>query len=323
MRKLSILLCWLLLALSPSAWAQTGAKAYAPEDLQKLDVNGRIRVLNKEYSDLSDGQRLPNDQLEFYLDQIEEANWGFSEIRQDMQESLGARPDSRLPPPRPGPQPIPVPVVPPGGGYIDAVECASANGRYSECPTPFRRPVLETQLSRGACIEGETWGRNQGIVWVNRGCRGRFVEGRRGPPGPGPRPDPVGDSFTCASEDGRRTTCRTPWGGPARLRRQLSSSACIEGQTWGTSPGVVWVNRGCRGIFEEVDFVPGYPGSAGQVVCESLNGGLRICGWNDRLGRPRLLREFSRGACIEGRSWGVDRRGLWVDRGCSGVFGVR
>jgi len=32
------------------------------------------------------------------------------------------------------------------------------------------------------------------------------------------------------------------------------------------------------------------------------------------------VRQTSSSACVRGQSWGVDRRGLWVDRGCSGVF---
>lgn len=329
MRTLSLFCGLLLLGAGAHLGAQeNSAKAYAPENLTQLSVNDRIRVLNKEYADLSDGQRLQGDQLEFYLDQIEESGWTFSQIRQDMQESLGARPDRPgrpLPPPPPPPvAPLPPPIHPGGPAYVESIECASRRERYNECATPFRNPVLAEQLSRGACIEGRTWGANGPVVWVNGGCRALFVEGRPiRPPVGGP---PVGsDSFTCGSEDGRRMTCRAPFNGPARLRRQLSSSACIEGETWGWINGNVWVNRGCRGIFEEDrrgGYYPG-PGQSAEVSCASVNGGLRICVWDDRLGRPRLLREFSRGLCVEGRTWGVDRRGLWVDQGCSGIFGVR
>ncbi len=40
-----------------------------------------------EYADQSSGRRLPDDQLEFYLDQID-SGWTFSRIKQDIAESL-------------------------------------------------------------------------------------------------------------------------------------------------------------------------------------------------------------------------------------------
>ena len=57
----------------------------------------------------------------------------------------------------------------------------------------------------------------------------------------------------------------------------------------------------------------------GVVRCESIDGRFNRCEvpWRD----ARLLRQESRGACIRGQSWGMDERGLWVDRGCRGQFG--
>jgi hypothetical protein len=58
----------------------------------------------------------------------------------------------------------------------------------------------------------------------------------------------------------------------------------------------------------------------GQVVrCESNNGKFSRCNmpWRD----AELVKQESKGACVRGQSWGVDRQGLWVDRGCRGVFG--
>jgi hypothetical protein len=36
----------------------------------------------------------------------------------------------------------------------------------------------------------------------------------------------------------------------------------------------------------------------------------------------RLLRQRSDAACRQGSSWGYDRRGIWVDRGCRADFEV-
>ncbi|HEY8328997.1 MAG TPA: DUF3011 domain-containing protein [Rhodanobacter sp.] len=55
-----------------------------------------------------------------------------------------------------------------------------------------------------------------------------------------------------------------------------------------------------------------------SIRCESTNGKFNRCAmpWRD----ARLVRQESKGACIRGESWGVDRQGLWVDRGCRGQF---
>jgi hypothetical protein len=39
-------------------------------------------------------------------------------------------------------------------------------------------------------------------------------------------------------------------------------------------------------------------------------------------GRVRLVRDYSRGRCVEWRTWGYDRRGVWVDNGCKAEFRV-
>ena len=34
----------------------------------------------------------------------------------------------------------------------------------------------------------------------------------------------------------------------------------------------------------------------------------------------QMVRQTSKSACVEGRSWGYDRGGVWVNDGCAGVF---
>lgn len=57
------------------------------------------------------------------------------------------------------------------------------------------------------------------------------------------------------------------------------------------------------------------------IECESYNYRYNHCR-ADTDGRVRLVRQTSDTACVQGRSWGYDRRGVWVDRGCAGVFRV-
>lgn len=67
-----------------------------------------------------------------------------------------------------------------------------------------------------------------------------------------------------------------------------------------------------------------YGGSAyggGRIRCESRDNRTTWCGVDTRYG-VRLLDQTSRNSCIRGRTWGTDRRGLWVTAGCRGIFEV-
>src|SRR5579859_78644 len=66
------------------------------------------------------------------------------------------------------------------------------------------------------------------------------------------------------------------------------------------------------------------PRAAAQqsVTCESNDGNRRYCG-RYAPDQVVLQRQVSSSACVRDRSWGVDRQGLWVDRGCRAIFAVR
>ena len=57
------------------------------------------------------------------------------------------------------------------------------------------------------------------------------------------------DSFKCESNDGGRKHCGSFNSNQITLDRQISGSACIEGQTWGVDREGLWVDRGCRAYF--------------------------------------------------------------------------
>jgi DUF3011 family protein len=58
------------------------------------------------------------------------------------------------------------------------------------------------------------------------------------------------------------------------------------------------------------------------VVCESRDGRRHLCA-TDTLGQITLGRQLSaRSRCVEGRTWGYDRSGIWVDRGCRAEFQI-
>jgi hypothetical protein len=225
-RLIAAVLLGLGLALAVPASAQVGTRAYAPEDLRSLSYNDQVRVISLEYSEQSRGRRIPDDQLRFYIDQVNRSNWTFSRIKQDIATSLaGGNPS-------------------PGG---QTVRCESQRGIPSTCPVPWNgNSRLVRQLSGTGCVEGQTWRSQPGAVQVYGGCRGEFARAR----GDG-RP-PVGSyQVTCSSKDNRYTTCA--WDrshGRPRLLQQLSGSPCIENRTWGYSQQQgLWVTSGCRARF--------------------------------------------------------------------------
>ena len=217
------------------------------------------------------------------------------------------------------------------------VRCESIDGRTRQCPADTYGGVrLVRQLSRGACIQGQNWGYGRNGIWVTGGCRGEFAIGYGGDRYDDGYGNGYGDPqiIRCESNDGRSRGCPIDARGGVRLIRQLSRSPCIEGQTWGRDRHGLWVSQGCRAEFEV-----GYRGNSGYgwgrdddrygygsggpqtIRCESVDGRGRHCNAPTRRG-AQLVRQLSRSACIEGHSWGWDRQGVWVDRGCRGEFSV-
>ncbi|HQE08630.1 DUF3011 domain-containing protein [Thermomonas sp.] len=207
------------------------------------------------------------------------------------------------------------------------VRCESDDGRYRECPIGDGRATLDRQLSRSACIEGRSWGQNRGRVWVDDGCRADFSVRSYGGGYDNGYGGGYGQSVRCESNDGRYNRCSLPGRGRAQLVRQISNSACIEGRSWGSDYGSVWVNDGCRGDFSVMRGNSGWNGGGwgdsgigGRVFrCESNDGRYNECAANTRAG-VQLIRQLSNSPCIEGRSWGYGRSGIWVAQGCRAEF---
>jgi hypothetical protein len=160
-----------------------------------------------------------------------------------------------------------------------------------------------------------------------------------------------GGTISCGSSDGKRAYCRVPWR-DARLVRQDSKTDCMRGRNWDMGRDGIWVDDGCRGIFQEAggygggpgwggndgrpgygggrpgDDRPGYGGGrpgyggGGQIVsCDSVNNKRVLCRWPVGRG-ARLVQQTSKSECREGYSYGFSREGIWADRGCRGQFDI-
>ncbi|MGY3264716.1 DUF3011 domain-containing protein [Lysobacter sp. HA35] len=210
---------------------------------------------------------------------------------------------------------------PPDGRTL---RCESSDGHTKECPVDASGGArLLRQLSKTPCIEEQTWGRTRRSIWVTQGCRGEFLAvsdgDGRGPIGPISGGERL---FRCGSDSGRWTHCTTRTGAQVEIVRQLSRSQCIRGQSWGMDREGVWVSGGCRAEFR---IVGGWNRpeavAPSRVRCESDKGRIHSCAIAPRA-NVRLLNQLSHTACVEGQTWGVDDRGLWVDGGCRADFEV-
>lgn len=202
------------------------------------------------------------------------------------------------------------PVAPSG-----IVRCEADGMHRVHCPMDTSAGVhLVRQLSEASCIRNTDWGVDVAGVWVARGCRAEFAA-------PLQAGAVVRTVVRCESRGTPESCAVALRGAPVRLLRQTSALPCRFGESWGAGRNEVWVSRGCKGEFEVGDRDTGFPPGERLLVCESKSNRKRFCGTTIERG-ARLLRQISGKACEEGRSWGWEREGVWVDDGCRAQFAV-
>jgi len=147
------------------------------------------------------------------------------------------------------------------------------------------------------------------------------------------------ESVDCQSRNYAYARCDVDWR-DARIVRQLSGTQCIRGQNWGIDRRGLWVDRGCGGTFVEAgrrhhrDDDRGYGYEGGwrpdpgwdqrfAINCASQDYQYNFCGVDlGGGGRAYLERQTSGSPCVEGRTWGFNRAGIWVVQGCAGIFTI-
>lgn len=111
-----------------------------------------------------------------------------------------------------------------GRGTSGSLNWRAADGTYGTCSIDNRGRVFNVRVER--------WGQSSGgiDVW----------------PGPGA----AARTLRCESERDRLRECEIPRGAGVRLISRLSDSPCIQGRTWGYDRHMIWVDNGCRAVFE-------------------------------------------------------------------------
>lgn len=187
---------------------------------------------------------------------------------------------------------------------------------------------LIKRLSDAPCTQNRTWGYNEREIWVDRGCRATFEIYR---------PDfsdlrLAEGQFVLESKDGRRTTRNMNTERGIHLVRQLSESPCTKGKTWNFDKNKVWVDKGCRAVFEVIrkgnnrpqdEIRDGYEDDRWLYVLVESVDGRRVSRHIPRARAVMKFRQYSDQPCVFGKTWGNTNDSIWVDRGCRALFKVR
>jgi Protein of unknown function (DUF3011) len=144
-----------------------------------------------------------------------------------------------------------------------------------------------------------------------------------------PQPGVPGRSgtVTCESRNDSRRHCavRNIDTESVYMQRQLSNTDCRRGHNWGVDSDGIWVDGGCRAVFEFVDRRGGGGSAAsrpGTIRCESHDDRRKHCEVsNIDPNSVTMDRKLSNANCHRGQNWDADSRGIWVDRGCRAEFG--
>ena len=223
-----------------------------------------------------------------------------------------------------------------GAQVTHRIKCESWNYKPAQCPVANIVDARLVDSLGGNCRQGPDWGFDRRGIYVNNGCRAVFdvrVETFGGgypggsypgggyPPGSGHR-----QVVRCESSDYRTIRCPMNTHGGVRVSRQISKTQCQLGRNWSFDRNSVLVKDGCR-----ADFIANEVGSGGNwgggngnnpssVECYSYDYRPARCSANIIRG-VTVDRVFG-GECIQGRTWGWDNRGIWVNNGCRARFRI-
>lgn len=144
-------------------------------------------------------------------------------------------------------------------------------------------------------------------------------------------------TISCSSDDGNRHYCSADTRGGVRMVEQKSKSPCQQGYSWGSDNRGIWVDHGCRAEFQanqgnghgyrDDNYNNNNNGNHhGQyqsevISCSSDDMHRHYCPADTR-GGVQLVKQRSDSSCRQGKSWGYDNRGIWVDKGCRADFQV-
>jgi len=121
---------------------------------------------------------------------------------------------------------------------------------------------------------------------------------------------PVQGTIECGAKAGDRNTCEGDTSRGVVLVHQTGEGNCRLGTTWGFDVKGIWVSDGCRGTFAFID-------DRVTLDCSAAPGAREVCDADTTAGVALVS---GSPACMLGRSWGIEKDGIWVSDGCQARF---
>lgn len=157
---------------------------------------------------------------------------------------------------------------PVSGGPGAAVQCSSMNYQPSRCRMDTSRGVSIGMITNQPCRQGQTWGWDGYGVWVTGNCRAWFRPGGGGYAGGGYPGSGYqggggigsgagvgngagwgGQTISCSSWNYRPARCQANTRNGITLL-SVTGGECIRNRSWGWDENGIWVNDGCRAVFQ-------------------------------------------------------------------------
>ncbi|MEZ5312641.1 MAG: DUF3011 domain-containing protein [Thermoanaerobaculia bacterium] len=195
---------------------------------------------------------------------------------------------------------------------------ANRPGTITPTAAPTSHGVtLVKQLSHAGCWKGDTWGTDKRGIWVANGCRAEFQTGYKGRDW---------DATYERNNDGKKVSDGEKVAG-AILAAGVIAAVANEAEKhhddrssghYDSKGNYHYDSKGYDSNNHRYYY--NAPNSS-TVTCESTGHDHTYCsvGYTYRV---ELRRQLSRANCSYNRTWGYDRKGIWVSDGCRGEFKV-
>ncbi len=196
------------------------------------------------------------------------------------------------------------------------LRCDSNPGGYNYCRTSTAAGVVLTdQHSRYGCYQNDTWGYDSGGIWVANGCSATFRIGREEKNGDTAAAVGLGIlalAILGASQNNDDGYNQPP---PPPPPQGYPPPGGYPPGGYPPPPPQGYPQGGYPGGYDN-DY-----DAATIIPCNSRKNKYQFCPAPVRQ-YVELVQQRSKSSCRFNKSWGYDRRGVWVNKGCRADFAI-